>query len=115
MEADGPACTARYGVRSAYADAVGDLDRIDETYGPSIGLGQVRGLRNPRVWGTADRWRVARLLRDPWFNAIACYWISARGTDFMPWTMFRNGMWQPHGGKDFEVRTGHPRAGDWGK
>ncbi len=115
MEADGPACTERFGVRSAYADAVGDLALIDETYGPSIGLTQTRALRNPRIWGTADRWRVARLLLDPWYNAVAAYWISKGGTDFSPWTMFRNGMWLPHRGLDFEIKTGHPRAGEWSK
>lgn len=113
MEADGPACTSRFEVRSAYVDAVGDLTLIDDIYGPSIGLCQVRALRDPRAWGTTDRWRVARLLRDPWYNAVAAYWISGRGTNFTPWTLFRNGGYLPHKGLDYEIRTGHPRAGEW--
>jgi len=115
MEADGPACTDRFKVCSAYADAVGDLALIDTRYGPSIGLTQVRSLRDPRIWGTADRWRIARLLLDPWFNAVAAYWISDRGRDFTPWTMFRNGMWEPHRGLDYQVKAGHPRAAEWSK
>jgi coproporphyrinogen III oxidase len=115
MEADGPKCTDLFKVRSAYTDAVGDLGLIDEKYGPSIGLTQVRSLRNPHAWGVADRWRVARLLQNPDFNAEAAWWISKGGTDFTPWTMFRNGMWKPHAGLDFEIKTGHPRAGEWSK
>ncbi len=115
MEADGPACTDRFGVRSAYADAVGDLTRINETYGPSIGLTQVRSLRDPHVWGTADRWRVARLLQIPAFNAEAAWWISKSGADFTPWTMFRNDLYLPHKGLGYEVKSGHVRAGEWNK
>lgn len=120
MEADGPACTARYGVRSAYTDAIGDLKYLEDPvvaakYGPSIGLTQVRALRNPRIWGVPDRWRIASLLRNPEFNAVAAYWISKQGTDFAPWTMYRTGAWLPHRGLDFELRTGHPRAADWAK
>jgi hypothetical protein len=113
MEADGPSCTERFGTHSAYSDAVGDLALIDEKYGPSIGLGQVRALRNPRIWGTADRFRVARLLRDPWFNAVACFWISKNGTDFTPWTMYRNGMFTPYRGNDYATMIGHPNADKW--
>lgn len=120
MEADGPACTQRFGVRSAYADAVGDLAQLEDPevaakYGPSIGLCQVRSLRNPRIWGPADRWRIARLLLDPWYNAVAAYWISAQGKDFTPWTLYREGDYLPEKGKDYEIRTGHPRAGEWSK
>lgn len=115
MEADGPKCTELFGVRSAYADAVGDLTLIDEKYGPSIGLTQVRSLRDPRIWGTADRWRIASLLRDPLFNAVAAYWISKGGTDFTPWTMFRNDKYLPHKGLDFEIKTGHVRAAEWSR
>jgi len=114
MEADGIACTDRFKVRSAYADAVGDLALIDEKWGPSVGLTQTRALRDPHAWGVADRWRIAELLRIPAFNAQAAWWISKQGTDFTPWTMFRNGMWEPHKGLDFEVKTGHPRAHLWG-
>jgi len=113
MEADGIACTDRYGVRSAYADAVGDMALIDDKWGPSIGLTQTRSLRDPHAWGVADRWRIAELLLVPAFNAQAAWWISKQGTDFTPWTMFRNGMWLPHKGLDYEVKTGHPRAHLW--
>jgi len=121
MEADGPACTRDHdGVRSAYSDAVGDLVQLEDPeiakkWGPSIGLSQVRSLRNPRIWGHPDRWRIASLLRDPWFNAVAAYWISFSGTNFFAWTMFQNGMYLPHKGLDYEIKTGHSRAGEWNK
>lgn len=120
MEADGPACTDRYGARSAYSDAVGDLAQLADPavaakWGPSVGLTQIRSLRDPAAWGAADRWRVADKLRDPGFNAQAAFAISKQGTDFTPWTMYRNGLWKPHKGLDFEPRTGHPRAAEWSK
>lgn len=120
MEADGAACTARYGVRSAYSDAVGDLAQLADPvvaakWGPSIGLTQIRSLRFPDIWGPLDIWRVADKLRDPYYNASAAFAISKKGTVFSPWTMYRNGMYQAHAGQDFEVRTGHPRAGEWSK
>lgn len=115
MEADGPACTTRFGFRAAYGDAVGDLTLINTTYGPSVGLGQVRSMRDPKTGGTADRWRIAQLLRDPLFNAWACWWISSSGTRFTPWSMFNNGLWKPHAGLDYAVVTGHPRANEWSK
>lgn len=118
MEADGAACTARYGVRSAYSDAVGDLAQLADPvvaakWGPSIGLTQIRSLRDPMAWGVVDRWRVAEKLRDPHYNAEAAFAISKSGTDFSPWTMYRNGMWAIHSGADFECRTGHPNASKW--
>lgn len=118
MEADGDACTQRYLVRSAYSDAVGDLAQLADPvvaakWGPSIGLTQIRSLRNPNAWGPADRWRVADKLRDPAYNAAAAYVISKQGKDFTPWTMYRNNKYLPHKGLDFEVKTGHPKADQW--
>lgn len=118
MEADGPAATTRYGYRAAYGDAVGDLVQLADPliaakYGPSIGLCQGRSLRDPRIWGAADRWRIARLLRDPWFNAVAAWWISKGGTDFTPWTLYRSGGYLPHKGMDYVIVTGHPKADQW--
>ena len=67
MEADGIACTDRYGVRSAYADAVGDLALIGEKYGPSIGLTQA-GLAPVLGSGRYFRARATMLAGQVWNN-----------------------------------------------
>lgn len=113
MEADGPECTRLHGFRSAYADAVGDLSLMTAEWGPSVGLTQTRVLRDPHTGNAADAWRIARLLIVPELNAQAAYWISRRGTYFDFWTMYRNGMWKPEAGKDFQVVWGHPHASQW--
>lgn len=96
-----------------YADAVGDVTLVDEKWGPSVGLNQVRSLRNPRGFGPTDNWRIAFALRHPDFNATAAYEISRRGTNFEAWSMFKNGRYLQFKGKDFEIRTGHERAHQW--
>lgn len=69
-------------------DAVGDEDLEDERWGPSIGLWQVRSLRANTGTGLP---RDADRLKDPAFNAAAMAAISGDGSDFEPWTMWRNG------------------------
>jgi hypothetical protein len=101
-----------------YNDAVGDLAQLADPvvaakWGPSIGSGQVRSLRDPNAWGTADRWRVADKLRDPWYNAHACWAISVGGTRKELWTPGRTGTYLPHSGEDFELHAGHIRAHLW--
>lgn len=120
MEADGPAATKLFKVRSAYSDAVGDLAQLADPvvsakWGPSVGLTMVRSLRDPNAWGPLDRWRIASRLREPQYNADAAYALSKQGTDFSLWTMYRNNEFLPHKGLDFEIRTGHPRAAEWSK
>lgn len=112
-EADGPKATATFGVRSAYSDAVGDLTLVNEKWGPSVGLFQVRTLRDPNSGNAADRLRVAEKLRDPKFSADAAWIISKHGTDFTLWSTFNHGTYLPYKGLDFEVRTGHPNAEKW--
>lgn len=112
-EADGPKATALFGVRSAYSDAVGDIGLISDKWGPSIGLFQVRSLRDPNAWGIEDRVRIAEKLRDPQFNAGAAWIISKHGTDWSKWSTFVHGTYLPYKGLDFEVRTGHPQAEKW--
>ena len=99
-----------------YYDAVGDLTIISDKWGPSIGSGQVRSLRHPEQFPFPDTLRIADKLRDPWYNAQACWEISNRGTDFMKWTPFRPDRGQtylPHLGEDFPLHGGHVRAHLW--
>ena len=98
-----------------YLDAVGDLDKVDPKWGPSISHFQIRSLREPELWGPLDRVRVAELLRDPVYATKAAFVISKGGTDFTPWSAFKSGSYLPFVGKDYTLVPGHPRAGDWSK
>ncbi len=96
-----------------YADAVGDLALTDAKWGPSLGLPQIRSLRDPTAWEPADRYRDAAKLRDVVFQAEAAWIISKQGTDFTPWSTYRSGAYLTHKGDDFTPRVGHPNAGRW--
>jgi hypothetical protein len=102
-----------YAESNGYEDAVGDLDRVDNTYGPSVGLFQVRSLRKPYDYSVEDRFRLAWALTNRLFNAIAAYEISQHGADWSPWSVYRSGAYLPHVGKTFRIKTGHSRARDW--
>lgn len=104
------------GTPGAYLDAVGDLDRMDAKWGPSVSGFQIRCLRDPNAWGPLDRWRVAELLHDdPDYAARAAFAISKSGTDWTPWSVFRSGAYLPYKGTDYTLRRGHPRAGEWSR
>lgn len=57
--------------------------------------------------------RRASELRDPAYNAAAARVISDGGFNWEPWTVYRTGAYELHKGKDFTIRTGHPRADQW--
>lgn len=113
VEGDGNAATKAYGSPAVYADAVGDLDKIDAKWGPSISHFQIRSLREPAKWGPLDVWRVASKLTDPIYATDAAFAISKRGTDFTPWSAFKSGSYLQHKGRDFQLVTGHPQAALW--
>jgi len=72
-------------------DNVGDESLANATWGPSIGLGQVRSLRAETGTG---RPRDAAKLTDPAFNLRSAFAISSGGSSFRPWTMFTNGRYK---------------------
>ena len=74
-------------------DAVGDESLADETWGPSIGLWQIRSLRSHL--GTGQE-RDAKHLRDPPSNARSMMTISSRGTNWNPWSVFKTGKYRQH-------------------
>lgn len=81
------------GAESAFnVNAVGDINLIDNKWGPSVGLWQIRSLKNPAAYTGADLLRVETKLTDPYYNARAAYAISKGGTDFKPWSTYTNGM-----------------------
>lgn len=82
-------------------------------WGPSIGLFQVRSLRDPNSGNAADKLRVASDLRDPVMNAKAAYAIYKSRGDFSAWSVFVHGTYEQFLDQDYEVRAGHARADDW--
>lgn len=71
-------------------NTVGDVDLQDDTWGPSVGLWQVRTLRADKGTGRA---RDADRLLDAPFNAWSMVAISAGGTNWTPWSVFKNGRY----------------------
>jgi hypothetical protein len=96
-----------------YWDAVGDTTIISDKWGPSIGPAQIRALRHPNQYPFPDTLRVASLLVDPEYNAMAAWEISREGTYFYPWSAFKSGDFVPYVGEDFELHSGHVRAHLW--
>jgi hypothetical protein len=87
--------TAIAGAESAFdPTAVGDIDLQNEKWGPSVGLWQIRSLKNPQAYSYPDNLRDAAKLKDPIYNAKAAYAISKSGTDFSPWSTFINSAYK---------------------
>jgi hypothetical protein len=73
------------------ADAVGDLALADGTWGPSIGLWQIRSLK--AQYGTGGVRDAARL-EEPSFNAASMAAISRRGSYWQPWSVWKSGAYR---------------------
>jgi hypothetical protein len=89
-------------------DNVGDESLANSTWGPSIGLGQVRSLRAETGTG---RPRDATKLTDPAFNLRSAFAISSGGSSFRPWTMFTNGRYKGFLARAQAAIAGTPSAG----
>lgn len=74
------------------ANAVGDESLTNGTWGPSVGLFQVRSLNAEAGSGS---WRDVQQLSDPRFNSRAAFEISSGGTDFTPWSVYNHGRYEP--------------------
>ncbi len=94
-------------------DEHGQIYFVNTKWGPSIGWFQVRALDDPFAWGIEDTVRVASELCDPKLNAHAAFVISKGGTDWLKWSVWKSGKYREFLGLDYELRTGHPRAGEW--
>lgn len=68
---------------SGNPNAVGDVRLQNGTWGPSVGLWQIRSLRAETGKGTA---RDVNKLKDPTFNARSMYQISNGGKNWRQWT-----------------------------
>lgn len=77
-------------------DALGDTTIQTGTWGPSVGLWQVRTLKPGALAGArgADRYRDPARLTDPAYNAAAAYAISGKGKTFQPWSVYTSGAYK---------------------
>ena len=73
------------------AGARGDVGIQTATWGPSIGLWQIRSLKAESGRGTA---RDALRLTDPGFNAKSMFAISTGGTSWSAWSTYKNGAYK---------------------
>lgn len=72
-------------------DAMGDLGIQDATWGPSVGVWQIRSVKaETGTGGTRD----VRALTDPTRNAAAMATISGGGSNFGAWTVYKNGSYR---------------------
>lgn len=73
--------------------AIGDSGLANATWGPSIGLWQIRSLNAEKGKGTS---RDATRLKDPAFNARSAFSISSGGKNWRPWTVYTTGAYLRH-------------------
>lgn len=71
--------------------ALGDVSLETATWGPSVGLWQIRSLYGDNGTG---RSRDQSKLTDPAFNARSMYEISSGGTNWRPWSVYTNGAYR---------------------
>jgi hypothetical protein len=69
--------------------AQGDLELMDDKWGPSVGLMQIRSLKNPLTPGytKADNLRYEKKLTDPEYNLRTAYEIY-KEKGFKPWSTY---------------------------
>lgn len=72
------------------SDAVGDVKLANDKWDASIGLFQVRSLKNPEKYSKADKLRIKDKLFDPVYNAKVAYEISKKGKDWSPWSTYND-------------------------
>ena len=89
--------------------AVGDVGLEDSTWGPSVGIYQVRTLKGKTGSG-GDR-DISSLMGDPDHQALAAWDISSKGTDFTPWSVYTSGKYQEFLG---QARAAADQVGDAG-
>lgn len=72
---------------------MGDLALQDATWGPSVGLWQIRSLKAQQgTGGTRD----ASRLTDPQFNARSMFAESNGGRNWRPWSTYTDGKYLRH-------------------
>lgn len=80
----------------ADAHAIGDTHLVDAKWGPSVGIFQIRSLRNPSAFSGNDALRIKSRLRDAHYNARVAFKISRGGADWSAWSTWNDGSWRAH-------------------
>jgi hypothetical protein len=70
--------------------ALGDEKITNKTYGPSMGVFQIRSLKDPKKY-PGGQWRDGKRLLDPSFNVKAAWNISNEGKNWKAWSAYKNG------------------------
>ena len=81
------------GESAGNTNAIGDVSLQNATWGPSVGLWQIRSLKAEKGKGTT---RDQNRLTDPAFNARAMYSVSGGGKNWQPWTVYNQGIYLIH-------------------
>ena len=76
--------------------AMGDESLQNKTYGPSMGVFQIRSYKDPKKWGAAGQWRDGKKLNDPTFNLQAAWNISNQGKNWDAWSAYKNGSFSKY-------------------
>jgi hypothetical protein len=76
------------------SDAIGDTKLVNDKWDASIGLFQVRSLKNPEKYNKADKLRVKDKLFDPVYNAKVAYEISKKGKDYTDWSTYNDNSYR---------------------
>lgn len=85
------AAAVAYAESSGNPGAMGDIKLQTSTWGPSVGLWQIRSLNAQRGRGGQ---RDAGANTDPLTNARNAVAISNNGTNFGPWSTFKSGAYR---------------------
>ncbi|HTI22194.1 MAG TPA: type VII secretion target [Kutzneria sp.] len=72
----------------------GDVNLQTGTWGPSVGLWQIRSLNPGHGTAAEQALRNAQANADPATNARHAYAISRHGTNFGPWSTYTNGAYR---------------------
>jgi Lysozyme like domain len=93
------------GESSGDPDVLGDESLANATWGPSVGLAQIRSLKAQYRTGQT---RDASRLTDPTFNLRSAFAISSGGTNFAPWSVFTSGRYRSYIARARAAITGTP-------
>jgi Lysozyme like domain len=74
----------------------GDVNLQTGTWGPSVGLWQIRSLNPGHGTAAEQALRNAQANADPATNARHAYAISRHGTNFRPWSTYTNGAYRSY-------------------